>query len=546
MEERLRELIRKTTSLTLGASAAGARVHLLPGSPADVPDNGEFRYLVLGPEAVSASGKPSRVACAFLDQTTSPDKPRVYRNAVLAVVPSREGLDAARTRVRGLLGWEDVAAQLGRQTVDPLRAERLRRLRGDAAREAPGVVRQAYGVVVTVNEESRVHAFKLPSSGEPLFAQVKGSSRARMTDTPVDAEALLPDGPYDLWREGEESRYANRLAESFARDPHLPKVLRPKLVAETVLDGVRRGLFVARLNRPDGTARTWWREEVDSAAAGDPALEIVLPEAAHLSRLNELLLEPGELPDLWEEASGSAEPELAVAKLLRYFAGGHSAEIPRAGWSEFASIPACDSGAVMAAVARAVERGVVWMTNPPATSWKEPVPAGSLNESATLRPPPRPLVPQDLAREALPGAWQDERTTGLALTQALSQQRSAALPWGLVRDGIEAALNARWLVLTEGSASPRGAYDRAAKVVLERPGKDIEARPKPRPRRAELDAVQLQDLAEAAPDLLTAVDGAELRFEVSVSVKGDLADEARDRANETLAEVSKDLSLARP
>ena len=39
VEERLRELIRKTKSLTLGASAAGARVHLLPGSPADVPDN---------------------------------------------------------------------------------------------------------------------------------------------------------------------------------------------------------------------------------------------------------------------------------------------------------------------------------------------------------------------------------------------------------------------------------------------------------------------------------------------------------------------------
>lgn len=65
----------------------------------------------------------------------------------------------------------------------------------------------------------------------------------------MNAEALLPDGPYNLWREGEESRFASQLAGAFARYPHLPKVLRPKLVTETVLAGVRDGLFVARLPR---------------------------------------------------------------------------------------------------------------------------------------------------------------------------------------------------------------------------------------------------------------------------------------------------------
>lgn len=69
-----------------------------------------------------------------------------------------------------------------------------------------------------------------------------------------------------------------------------------------------------------------------------------------------------------------------------------------------------DYPVVMAAVTKAVESGRVWMTNPPATSWKEPVPAGSLTENATLRLPPTALAPQDLARESVPGAWQGERT----------------------------------------------------------------------------------------------------------------------------------------
>ncbi len=540
VQARLRELVGKTKSLTAGASAAGARVHRLPGSPRDVPDDGEFRYLILGPEAVSDSGKPSPTAQAFLDHTTGPDRPRVHRNALVAAAPSRVGLEAARAKVRSLLGWEDVAGQLARQAVDPLRAERLRRQTRAAARDVPGVIRQAYGIVATVDEANQVQAFKLPGSAEPLFAQIKDDRRSRITDTPVNPEALLPDGPYDLWREGEESRFANQLAGSFARYPYLPKVLRPKLVAETVLAGVRQGLFVARLPRPDGSARTWWRESVDPVAAEDPSLEIVLPQKARLARLNERLLAPGRLPGLWK---GEGEDQaLPVATLLRYFAGGRVVAVPKNGYEEHEAMPACDADGVLEAVALAVERGIVWVTNPPATAWKEPVPAGTLNDAAALHPPPTAVTPQDLSREAVPTAWTHDRTNGLALTQALSQQRSAAVPWGLVRDGIGAAVNGRWLVLTDRSEPVDSPFDRAAGVVLEQPRKD--AAPKAtRPGRpsAVLDVSQLQDLAEGTPRLLDAVGGSELAFHVRVEVKGRVGDAARARVDAILEEVSEDL-----
>ena len=374
-----------------------------------------------------------------------------------------------------------------------------------------------------------------------MFAEIKAHRKARVTDTPVNAEALLPDGPYDLWREGEASRFASQLAGAFARYPHLPKVLRPKLVTETVLTGVRDGLFVARCPRPDGSFRTWWREDVDSVAAVDAALEIVLPEKARLARLNEESLAPGQLPDLWEFANDSGHT-LSVATLLKYFAGGHVATIPKEGYEEYASIPACPRDTVLEAVHRAIEHGIIWMTNPPATSWKEPVPAGALSNKATLHPPPPAVTPQNLTKEAVPAAWQDDRTNGLALTQALSQKRSTALPWGIVRDGIGAAVNSRWLVLVEGSGPYDCEYGQAAQVILKRPP----AQP-PSPARggrvhqATLDASQIQDLADEVPDLLAAAGGSELRFHVGVTLEGDVTVQARSEVDAVLARVSSEL-----
>ena len=86
-DARLIDEIQKAKLLTAGCSAAGVRVHLLPDKPNDVEDNGEFHYVVLGPKAASASGKPSAEAKRFLDETTGPEKPRVFRNAVVIAVP---------------------------------------------------------------------------------------------------------------------------------------------------------------------------------------------------------------------------------------------------------------------------------------------------------------------------------------------------------------------------------------------------------------------------------------------------------------------------
>ncbi len=106
IEARLIDEIGKLKRLTAGGSGAGAIVHNLPKHPKDVEDDGEFHFVILGPQAASDSGKPNPEAKRCIDETTGPHKPRNYRNAVVMAVPSRDGVEAARNRIRDHLGWE--------------------------------------------------------------------------------------------------------------------------------------------------------------------------------------------------------------------------------------------------------------------------------------------------------------------------------------------------------------------------------------------------------------------------------------------------------
>ena len=539
VEEGLVAAVHSARALTEGAKAAGANVHVLPPTSRDVGDDGSFRYVVLGAGAAAESGKPSVEAKRILDQTTGPDRPRVNRNAVVLAVPSRDGLEAARAAVLALLGWEEVQAQLDAHKVDPIQGERLRRRLKEARDKIPDIIRQAYSVVVTVNEQNEVHAFKLAASAEPLFLAIKNDERARIKETAVDAETLLPDGPYDLWRDDEDARRVADLAGAFARLPRLPKLLRPKILLDTLLQGVERGLVVARLSRPDGSARTWWRTAVDADVQSDPQLEVVLPEKAELRSLSAGLLAADVLPSLW---TGS---ELKLRQIKDYFAGGHVVTVARESYNETHNIPSCPDGAIEDAVHRAVEAGTVWLTNGPTSVWKEQIPYGALNDDAVLHPRPDPILAQELVADALPGAWRDGRTNGIALVQALSQARGKTLPWGLLREGIRAGVQNRWLAVAEGSVAVDCEFEKAGQLLLEPPGTVDPPPPPAQVAGALLEGSQIQDLGDLVPKLLAASVGNELRFRVNAVLEagaaGQVSPDVKAALDALLAEVADDL-----
>jgi hypothetical protein len=552
---RLIDEIGKAKKLTAGASAAGVQVHTLPVKPSDVKDDGTFRYAVLGPSAACDSGKPSAEARRYLDENTGPDNPRVYRNAVLLICPSRDGLEISEARIRDHLAWEAVRDELKKQEegggIDAARMQTLLVNIDKAKNRVPEAIRQAYTTVVTVSEKSDVQAFKISVADDAHFTTIKADKRARIQDTAITAEALLPGGPYDLWKEGETSRRVKDLAGAFAQLPHLPKMLKSDAIVDTLVEGCEQGAFVLRLTRPDGSFRTWWRSRPDETALKDPALELVLPEAAELADITVQLLAPGKLPELW------VGDEIAAQAVVDYFSGGKVVQVERGGYQEPVHIPKAGQQVVEKAITTAVESGSIWLTSGPASILGEPIPAGVLAPAAKLSAPPAAIPAAEILPENLPAAWQNDEANGLAVATALSRKVGKTLPWKTVRDVIHGAMQARFVELVDGSGTWPCEFSAAKAVRLKvaTGGKDGGGGfdggggvKKKLVAVAPFEPSEIQDLADAVPKLLElkAKSKVPIQFQVRIEL-GDGSDlppsPVADELNKVLDSVKEGLRV---
>lgn len=547
VEARLLDEIGKLKWLTAGASAAGARVHNLPARPRDVEDDGEFHYVVLGPKAASDSGKPGPEARRFIEETTGSDRPRVYRNALVLAAPSRDGLETARGRIRDYLAWEEVRVQLKDQTLDPIREGTLAANISTSRGKIGDAVAQAYCIIVTVSSGNEVTAFKIGvDTSEPLFTLIKKDERARVQETPVTAEAVLPEGPYNLWQGGETARRVKDLAGAFAQFARLPKMLNRRAIIDTLVQGCKDGLFVLRATRADRSLRTFWRAEPDQADLKDPSLEVVLPEAAVLSDVAPSLLSAGILPGLWTKS------QIFVSDVLKYFEGGRVVKVAREGYEEPFVTPKAPRDVVEQAIQASVREGSLWLTAGPATILREDIPAGLLTNDALLQPSPAAISPSAVTPEGLPDAWPAKETTALAIAVALSTKTGQLLPWCVVREALDGAFRAGLLQRALDSAPWPCDYAGAQAVKLRKPEAVPETQVGLKPLRpgvhfaeAQLSIAEIQDLAENVAELAKQAAGADLKFVVRVELAGasKLSADALKRLAELLKEISPDLTL---
>ncbi len=553
IEGRLLSEIRACKSLVAGASAMGVHVHTLPERPRDIEDDGEFHYAILGPQAVSNPGKPSSEAKRFLDENTGPDTPRVYRNAVVLVVPSLDGLEAARNAIRDSLGWLDVETQLKGQELDSNRKALLEAEKKKATGLLTDLVRQAYCIVVAVSDKNEVQAFKVVVRDELLFNVIKRDSRSRIQETPVTAGALLPGGPYDLWREGEMAHRMKDLVEAFAQFSQLPKMLNRTAIQDTLLDGCREGLFVFRSARPDHSHRTFWRETPDEVTLKDSALEVVLPGAATLTALSAALLIPGVLPGLWRG------DELILKDLYDYFTG-HVITMRHEGYEDYVTIPRAERAAIDTAIQVAVKERRLWLISGRGSFFAEDLPPGMLTDDAYLQRPPQPIPPKDILPENLPEAWQDGSATALTIANALSTKVGKMLPWATVRDAIDGAFRARFLERTLDSGRWPCDYAGAGAVKITMPQTQSvqhitapvasppvvrESVPGVLVAEAPLRVDEIQNLNDAIADLVKAAVGLNLQFHVRIELgpASQVSDAMLEKINELLSEVSQKLRL---
>lgn len=549
---RLNKAVGDLKKLTEGASGLGVRTHTLPDKPSDIEDDGKFHFAVLGPESASESGKPSSSAKRFIDETTSAAKPRVYRNAVILAVPSKDGLDMVRSRIADLLAWEQVALELNDNAksgnVDAQRMQRLTVELEKAKKLVPDAIRQAWCMMVTVSETNDVQAFKLSITDDPLFTTLKGDSRARLQETKITAESLLPDGPYDLWQEGDSLRRVKDLAGAFAQLPHLPKMLNATAILDTLVDGCVAGDFVMQLKRPDKTVRTWWRSRPDEDALKDSDLEVVLSSTAELCEIPTDLLKRGVLHGLWD-----LKAEISFSEIKTYFSGNTVVQIDRGGYMEGQQIPKATEEVVKTAVEKAVEAGGLWLVSGPTSMWKEDVPQGILTDTARLLPPPETILAASILEGTIPDAWKNGKATVAGILAQVSAHRGVPLPWALLAQAVDGALRARLIELDPDSCPWPCDSISATKVVLKTVSGSsgigggiaigpIAAADNAYSIRAYLKPNELQDLADSLGDLLKfeTKHGVVIRYLLSLEATSDgpIIEAARNELAEIMEKIS--------
>jgi hypothetical protein len=465
---------------------------------------------------------------------------------VVLAVPSRDGLDAARDKVRDLLAWEEVSKLLAdREDIDTLTTTRLKQNQEQARAAVGSAVLLAYSVAVTVDEKNAVAAYRINVDNEPLFAKLIAEKKLRIQTTAVNAEALLPGGPYDLWGQGDTSRYVKDLIGAFAATASLPKMLNREAILETLLQGCEAGDFVLRVTRADKSTRSFWRARPDETATADPTLELVLPDAALLTEIDPAILAPNVLPGLWDAG------DVTCPALTDYFSGKHLVTMDMGGWTESRVVPAAVEEALKEAVADAVKRGLVWLVNGTTSLLREDVPLGFVNERAVLLPPPATVSAADLLPDKLPAAWSGDTATGEHMRSALSADLGRPLPWVIVQKALDQAFQLGVLERTLDSGAWPCDLGGAASVRVRRRFGVSEPLSPPLPPSdgktgtAVLEPHELQDLADVIDQLIAAAAGHELILRVAVELhrEGGASAEAVAGVNAVLEKVKEGWGL---
>jgi hypothetical protein len=454
-------------------------------------------------------------------------------------VPSFDGVDIAREKVRDLLGWEKVRELLKeRNDIDTATTARLETNIRIARGEMLSFVVIAYCIAVTLNDYNEITAYRLPVTGDALFSKMVTDKRLRIESTAVNTEALLPGSPFDLWAEGDKTRFVRDLVGAFAATARLPKMLNNAAILETLIQGCEAGDFVLRLMRSDKSVRTFWKVRPDDASIAEPGLEVALSDTVTLTELSPALLVPGVLPGLWET------DVLTLDGIATYFSGKRIIGVNKGNYTENVLIPAADPAAIATAVEKAVKQGNIWLVNGTISVLGEEVPAGFVNESAQLFAPSLILASKDILPEQLPAAWSEGSSTAYLIHGALSARFGRYLPWTRVSQALDEAFRLGLIERTIDSVVWPCDMSQAALVKIHVSKHEIKQLVRTKHNEAkiataELQLHEVQDLADHINELREATAGYPLHIHVTVAVgeNGQVNQGVVDKVNSMLSKI---------
>lgn len=235
LERRLRANLRTTGDWS--------RIHVLPGSSADVPDDLDARLVVLGLAQPYSreEGNPAEAAARdILEHRGS--VPRLFRNTLVFLAPDKTRLQDLDEAVRRYLAWESILAEKERLDLSPHQVKQAETQKSSADGIVTARLPETYQWLL-VPKQTRPQA---PVEWQPikLLGQdplaVRASKRLRSDDLLVTnlagSSLRLELDKIPLWR-GEHVA-VRQLVEDFARYHYLQRLRNPAVLLDAIQEGI--------------------------------------------------------------------------------------------------------------------------------------------------------------------------------------------------------------------------------------------------------------------------------------------------------------------
>jgi predicted AAA+ superfamily ATPase len=236
MDARIRADLRKTGDF--------GRIHPLPRSGADVPDDRDARLVVLAPEHAYSKeqGNAAEVAARAILESRG-NTPRLYRNTLVFLAADTVRLQDFDEAVRRYLAWSSILADKETLNLTPFQIKQAETQQRAADATVIARLPETFQWMLVPEQKAPAgpvewNVLKLTNSSDGLAVRaskkLKGDELFVTTLGSTILRKHLDDIP--LWR-GEHVQ-VGQLVDDFARYLYLPRVAGPEVLLRAMRDGV--------------------------------------------------------------------------------------------------------------------------------------------------------------------------------------------------------------------------------------------------------------------------------------------------------------------
>ena len=235
LDKRLRADLRNTGDFS--------RVHPLPQSGQDVPDDLDARLVVLGidtPYSKEADCPAVKAAKAIFESRGN--SPRLFRNTLVFLAVDKMRLQDLDEAVRKFLAWESILAEKETLDLSPHQVKQAETQKTSADGAVKARLPEAYQWLITPIQNTpqaslEWQAFRLSGSDSLAMRATKKLRNDELLVTALAGTVLRTEmDKIPLWRENHVE--IKQLAEDFARYPYLPRLKGSEVLVEAVKDGL--------------------------------------------------------------------------------------------------------------------------------------------------------------------------------------------------------------------------------------------------------------------------------------------------------------------